>query len=134
MWIIIPRSYQNVTVLSKTLPQILSMCLLKYLIKRDQVNLMGLADPIQSRKKNNNIPKFWPLGFFNDTHREILVFHSIQYRNGWLAAYDLFHLFAQSINFYTFHFQYRCLKNVIPQIDSKNGWLLLSASLRQNLG
>ena len=27
----------------------------------------------------------------------------------------------------------RCLKNVIHQIDSKNGWLLLSASLRQNL-
>ena len=27
---------------------------------------------------------------FNDTHRERLVFHSIQYRNSWLAASDLF--------------------------------------------
>ena len=51
-----------------------------------------------------------------------------------LAASDLFHLFTQLINFYTFHFQYRCLKNVIQQIDSKNGLLLLLESLRQNLG
>ena len=64
----------------------------------------------------------------NDTHRERLVFHSIQYRNGWLAASDLFDMFTQSIKFYTFHYQYRCLKNVIHQTDSKNGWLLLSAS------
>ena len=64
----------------------------------------------------------------NDTHRERLVFHSIQYRNGWLAASDLFDMFTQSIKFYTFHYQYRCLKNVIHQIDSKTGWLLLSAS------
>ena len=69
----------------------------------------------------------------NDTHREILVFHSIQYRNGWLAASHLFDMFTQSVKFYTFHYQYRCLKNVIHQIDSKNGWLLLLASLRQNL-
>ena len=96
------------------------------------------------------------------------MFHSIQYRNGWLAASDLFYVFinrsshqkcsvkkgvlenftkfagkhlfqilfftkqlwtttSESIKFYTFHNQYRCLKNVIHQIDSKNGWLLLSA-------
>ena len=70
---------------------------------------------------------------FSDTHRERLVFYSIQYRNGWLAAPDLFHMFRQSIKFYTFHYQYRCLKNVIHQIESKNGWLLLSTSLWQNL-
>ena len=35
----------------------------------------------------------------NDTHRERLVFHSIQYRDGWLAASDLFHMFTQSIKF-----------------------------------
>ena len=65
----------------------------------------------------------------NETHREKrLVFYSIQYRNGWLAASDLFHRFTQSIKFYTFHYQYRCSKNVIHQIDSKNGWLLLSAA------
>ena len=70
----------------------------------------------------------------DDTHRERLAFHSIQYKNGWLAATDLFHMFTQSIKFYTFHYQYNCLKNVIHQIDSINGWLLLSASLRENLG
>ena len=71
---------------------------------------------------------------FNDTHRERLVFHSIQYRNGWLAASDLFDMLTQSIKFYTFHCQYRCLKNVIHQIDSKNGWLLLSASFTAKFG
>ena len=49
----------------------------------------------------------------NDTHTERLVFHSIQYRNGWMVASDLFDMFTQSIKFYTFHYQYRCLKNVI---------------------
>ena len=46
----------------------------------------------------------------NDTHRERLVFHSLQYRNGWLAAADLFDMFTQSIKFYTLHYQYRCFK------------------------
>ena len=71
---------------------------------------------------------------FSDTHRERLVFYSVQYRNGWLAAPDLFHMFRQSIKFYTFHYQYRCLKNVIHQIESKNGWLLLSASFTAKFG
>ena len=63
-----------------------------------------------------------------------MVFHSIQYRNGWLDASDLFHMFTQSIKFYTFHYQYRCLKNVTHQIDSKNGWLLLSARFTAKFG
>ena len=71
---------------------------------------------------------------FKGTHRERLVFHSIQYRNGWLAASDLFDMFTQSIRFYTFHYQYRCLKFVIHQIDCLKVRLLLSANLRQNLG
>ena len=70
----------------------------------------------------------------NDTYRERLMFHSIQYRNGWLAASDLFDMFTQSIKFYTFHFQYRCLKNAIHQIDSKNGWLLLSTGFTAKFG
>ena len=70
----------------------------------------------------------------NDTRRERLMFHSIQYRNGWLAASDLFDIFTQSIKFYTFHYQYRCLKNVIHQIDSKNRWLLLSVSFTAKFG
>ena len=71
---------------------------------------------------------------FNDTHRERLMFLSSQYRNGWLAASDLSDMFTQSIKFYTFHYRYRCLKNVIHQIDSKNGWLLFQQVLQQNLG
>ena len=70
----------------------------------------------------------------NDTHRERMIFHSIQYRNSWLAASDLFDMFTQSIKFYKFHYQYRCFKNVIHQIDSKNGWLLLSASFTVKFG
>ena len=72
--------------------------------------------------------------YINDTHRKRLVFHSIQYRNGWLAASDLFDIFAQSVKFYTSHYQYRCWKNVIHQIDNKNGWLLLSASFTAKFG
>ena len=72
--------------------------------------------------------------WINDTHRERLEFHSIQYRNGWLAASDLFYMFTPAIKFYTFHYQYRCLKIVIHQIDSKNGWLLLSASFTAKFG
>ena len=62
------------------------------------------------------------------------MFHSIQYMNGWLATSDLFDMFTQSIKFYTFHYQYGCLENVIHQIDSKNGWLLLSASFTGKFG
>ena len=76
----------------------------------------------------------------NDTQRERLVFHSIQYRNGWLAASNYFDMFTQSIkiNFYSTQFdvymlhfyQYRCLKNV----DNKKGWLLLPASFTAKFG
>ena len=62
------------------------------------------------------------------------MFHPIQYSNGWLAASDLFDMFTQSVKFYTFHYQYSCLKNVIHQKDSKNGWLLLSTSLKAKFG
>ena len=75
-----------------------------------------------------------PASYLNVTGRERLMFHSIQCRNDWLAASDLFDMFTQSIKFYTFHYQYRCLKNVIHQIDSKNGWLLLSASFTAKFG
>ena len=40
----------------------------------------------------------------NDTHREKLVFFSVQYKNGCLAAFDLSHMFTQSIKFYKFHY------------------------------
>ena len=56
----------------------------------------------------------------------ILTFNLV---HEWLVGcFWSFLLFAQSIKFYTFHYyQYRCLKNVIHQIDSQNEWLLLSA-------
>ena len=38
----------------------------------------------------------------SNTHRERLVFHSIQYRNTWLAASDFFDMFTQSIKFYIY--------------------------------
>ena len=82
-----------------------------------------------------NIWKCSFLTFFDDIHREKLCIYSIQYKNGCLAASDLFHKFTQSIKFYTLRITrigYRCLKNVIHQIVSKNKWLLLSAT--QNLG
>ena len=72
--------------------------------------------------------------WINDTHRERLEFHLIQYRNGWLAASDLFYIFTPAIKFYTFHYQYRCLKIVIHQIGSQNRWLLLSASFTAKFG
>ena len=46
-----------------------------------------------------------PLAQFNDTHRERLVFQSIQCRNGRLAASDLFHMFTLSRKFSTFQYQ-----------------------------
>ena len=33
-----------------------------------------------------------------------IVFYSIHYKNGCLAAADLFHMFTQSIKFYAFHY------------------------------
>ena len=60
---------------------------------------------------------------------------SIQYKNGDLAVSDLFHMFTQLSKFFYIPLslikKYRCLKNVIDQIDSKNEWLLLSASFTE---
>ena len=50
-------------------------------------------------KLSTKVYKVSIISFFNDTHRERLVFHSVQYRNGWLAASDLFDMFTQSIKF-----------------------------------
>ena len=45
------------------------------------------------------------VSIINDTHRE--KFYSTQYKNGWLAASDLFHVFTQSIKFfYAFYYTY----------------------------
>ena len=65
------------------------------------------------------------------------MFYPIQYKNGCLAATNLFILLSQlnphkqlnSMRSIISYHENRCLKNVIHQIDSKNKWLLLSASL-----
>ena len=74
----------------------------------------------------------------NDTHRETLCFCSVQYKNGYLAPSDLFHMFKQSVKFYTFYYHVlkddRYLRIVIHQIDRKNECFLLSASFMTKFG
>ena len=66
------------------------------------------------------------------------VCYSIQYKNSWLAASDLFDMFTQSIKFYYtlfYHaYLYKCLKIKSHQIDSKNEWLLLPESFTAKFG
>ena len=68
---------------------------------------------LQKRKTTDTLKQSNIAWQFNDTYSERLVFHLIQYRNGWMAASNLFHMFTESIKFCTLHYQYRCLKNVI---------------------
>ena len=73
----------------------------------------------------------------NVTHREKLSFTQYSARNVWLAASDLFRKFTQSIKVsihsIIIYQEYRYLKNVIHQIDSKNEWFLLSARFTAKL-
>ena len=67
-----------------------------------------------------------------ENYKDKFVFYSIQYKNGWLAASDFFDVLTQlsSIKHRIItYYDYRCLKNIIHQIDSKNEWLLLQGSL-----
>ena len=51
------------------------------------------------------------------------MFYSIQYKDGCLAASDLFHMFTQSIKFHAFHYQVlkvQMFENGIHQLGSKN--------------
>ena len=68
---------------------------------------------------------------YKENYKDKFVFYSIQYKNGWLAASDFFDVLTQlsSIKHRIItYYDYRCLKNIIHQIDSKNEWLLLQAS------
>ena len=48
------------------------------------------------------------------------VFYSVQYKNGWLAASDLFDMFTQSIKFY-YTFYYDVLRvQMFEKCDSSN--------------
>ena len=75
---------------------------------------------------------------FNDTHWGNSVLPNFSTRTYWnrsLAASDIFPMFMQSINFYTFYCHIVKSTDDFNQID-KNNWLLLSTvqeGLRQNL-
>ena len=59
------------------------------------------------------------------------MFYSIHYKNDCLSASDLFiclHNQLSSIYPLSRIKEYRCWKNLIHQIDSKNEWLHVSAS------
>ena len=72
---------------------------------------------------------------FNDTHRERLMSHSIQYRSGWLTASDLFDMFTQSIHSSSIHSIISAdVWKMWFMKHSKNGWLLLSASFMEKFG
>ena len=73
---------------------------------------------------------------FNDTHWEnCVLFSSVQ---EWLVGCFWPFWCVYTINFYyTLYYtykEYRCLENVIHQIDSKNEWLLLPASFTAKFG
>ena len=73
---------------------------------------------------------------FNGTHREnCVLFSSVQ---EWLVGCFWPFWCVYTINFYyTLYYtykEYRCLENVIHQIDSKNEWLLLPPSFTAKFG
>ena len=73
----------------------------------------------------------------NDTHRKKLGF--TQFSASMVAGLLLTFLICLHNQLRSAHLlsrtkEYRCLKNVIHQIDSKNEWLLLSASFTAEFG
>ena len=52
---------------------------------------------------------------------------------GWLLLI-FFYMFTQSVKFYTFNYQYKCLKNVIHQINSRMNGCSFQQVLGRNLG
>ena len=75
------------------------------------------------------------IGEKRNTQKGKTMFYSIQYKNGWLAASKIFHMFTQSIKFYyTFHFIITMFEKCHSQIDSENEWLLESASFAAKFG
>ena len=65
----------------------------------------------------------------NDTHKKKLGFTQFRTRMAaWLPLTFFMCLHNQLSSIHSAVTYYRCLKNVIHQIDTKNEWLLLSAS------
>ena len=48
------------------------------------------------------------------------VFYSVQYKNGWLAASDLFDMFTQSIKFYYTLYYHVLRVQMFEKCDSSN--------------
>ena len=74
--------------------------------------------------------------FLNDTHMEEPVLYWIQYKNWLKYRVGCFWRFSYvyAINWVLLiPLSYRCLKNVIHHIDSKNEWLLLSVAFTEKL-
>ena len=102
---------------------------------RKKVSVFGVVLVDQITNQNNSEYGHFSRSVINElkhTHRERLVFYSIQCRNGWLAASDLFDTQLSSVHSIISTDAWK--KNVIHQIDSKNGWLLLSASFTAKFG
>ena len=67
----------------------------------------------------------------NNTHREKLCFAQFITKRAarlLLTFFICLHYQLSSIHSINTYWEYRCLKNVIHQIDSKNEWLLLSVT------
>ena len=75
--------------------------------------------------------------FINGTHREnLFYFQWLTRMVDWLllTVFICLHNQLSSIHSIISYSEYRCLKNVIHQIDSKNEWLLLRASFTAKFG
>ena len=70
----------------------------------NNINPMFMNEIFKLRKISRAVRSNYKL---NDTHKERLILHTVQYRNGWLAAFDLLDMFTQSVKLYIFHYQYR---------------------------
>ena len=72
----------------------------------------------------------------NDTRMEELVLYWIQYKNSLKSKVGCFWRFSYVYKINEVRLillSYRCLKNVIHQIDGKNEWLLFSVTFRAKL-
>ena len=69
------------------------------------------------------------------TGTSCVLLSSVQEMAGWLPLtfFVCLHNQLSSIHTIITYWEYRCLKNVIHQIDSKNEWLFLSASFTAKL-
>ena len=81
------------------------------------------------RKDQENIEVLYIVFVINDTHRERLVLYWIPYKNSLKCKVSCFWRFSYVYKnnwVLLIPLSFRCMKNVIHQIDGKNEWLVLS--------